>query len=117
MKRALFRSIARKLEAGIVWINDSSVALPDFPWGGTKGSGWGRLFSKEALTELTNVKVVSSERRRTAARKFWWFPYTRDKYETVGRMNEFLYGRKSPRRLVRFLAAGAGLLVRSRKRR
>jgi acyl-CoA reductase-like NAD-dependent aldehyde dehydrogenase len=111
------RAVARRLEAGLVWINDSSVGLPEFPWGGTKGSGWGRLFSREALTELVNIKVVSSERRRTAGRKFWWFPYTRDKYETVGRMNEYLYGGKSPKRLLRLLAAAAGLLARSRKER
>lgn len=111
------RDIARRLEAGMVWVNDSSAGLPDFPWGGTKGSGWGRLFSREALTELVNVKVISSERRRTAGRKFWWFPYSRDKYETVGRMNEFLYGRKSPRRLVRFLAAWTNFLVRSGRKK
>jgi acyl-CoA reductase-like NAD-dependent aldehyde dehydrogenase len=114
MRRA--RAVARRLETGLVWINDSSVGLPDFPWGGTKGSGWGRLFSREALSELTNVKVISSERRRTSARKFWWFPYSPAKYRTAARMNEFLFGRRSLRGLVRFLTAGTGFLVRSRRK-
>jgi hypothetical protein len=111
------RRLAGRLEAGVVWINDASVGLPEFPWGGTKGSGWGRLFAREALPELTNIKVVSGERRRTAARKFWWYPYSREKYETVSRMNEFLYGGRGLRGLGRFLFAYARLLFKSGKGR
>ena len=110
------RAVAGRIHAGLVWINDSSVGLPEFPWGGTKGSGWGRLFSREALPELTNLKVISSERRRTARRKFWWYPYSREKFETVSRLNEFLYATKSPRRLFRFLASWVRQLARSGRR-
>jgi acyl-CoA reductase-like NAD-dependent aldehyde dehydrogenase len=110
------RQIAGRLHAGLVWINDSSVGLPEFPWGGTRSSGWGRLFSREALPELTSLKVVSSERRLTARRKFWWYPYSPEKFETVSRMNEFLYAAKTPRRGLRFLASLARLLVRSGQR-
>jgi len=97
------QEIARRLQAGIVWINDSSVGLPGFPWGGTKHSGWGRLLSREALTELTNLKVISRDRRLTSSRKFWWFPYSREKYETLLSLNEFLYGRRKGRRFRLFL--------------
>jgi hypothetical protein len=97
------QEIARRLQAGIVWINDSSVGLPGFPWGGTKHSGWGRLLSREALTELTNLKVISRDRRLTSSRKFWWFPYSKAKYEILLSLNEFLYGRRKGRPFRLFL--------------
>jgi acyl-CoA reductase-like NAD-dependent aldehyde dehydrogenase len=97
------QAIARRLQAGIVWINDSSVGLPGFPWGGTKHSGWGRLLSREALTELTSLKVISRDRRLTSARKFWWFPYSKAKYEILLSLNEFLYGRRKGRPFRLFL--------------
>ncbi|HEU4509662.1 MAG TPA: aldehyde dehydrogenase family protein [Pyrinomonadaceae bacterium] len=87
--------IARRLNAGIVWINDSSAGQPQFPWGGQKHSGWGRLFSREALAEITNIKVVSDDRRRTSLRKLWWFPYTREKFDTFLAINEITYSRVS----------------------
>ena len=97
------QAIARRLKAGIVWINDSSVGLPQFPWGGTKHSGWGRLLSREALTELTNLKVISRDRRLTSARKFWWFPYSKAKYEILLSLNEFMYGGRKGRPFRLFL--------------
>ena len=97
------QAIARRLQAGIVWINDSSVGLPGFSWGGTKHSGWGRLLSREALTELTNLKVISRDRRLTSSRKFWWFPYSREKYETLLSLNKFLYGPHKRKTFLLFL--------------
>ncbi len=84
--------IARQLRVGIVWINDASAGQPQFPWGGTKRSGWGRLFSREALTELTHVKVVSHDRRRRIRPRFWWFPYSHRKLDRLLAVNELVYG-------------------------
>jgi hypothetical protein len=88
------RELAQQLHVGLVWINDSSVGQPQFPWGGVKHSGWGRLFSQEAVGELTNIKVISCDRRRTSLRKLWWFPYSREKLETFIAVNELVYGPK-----------------------
>ena len=86
------KRIANRLRVGMVWVNDASVALPRFPWGGIRRSGWGRLFSKEALPELTHVKVVSHDHRRTALPKFWWFPYSKKKFDLIFSFNAFFYG-------------------------
>ncbi|MBA3765635.1 MAG: aldehyde dehydrogenase family protein [Acidobacteria bacterium] len=88
------RVVARQLHVGLVWINDSSVGQPQFPWGGVKHSGWGRLFSQAAVSELTNVKVISCDHRRTSLRKLWWFPYSSEKLEIFMAVNELVYGPK-----------------------
>jgi acyl-CoA reductase-like NAD-dependent aldehyde dehydrogenase len=99
-------AIARKLNVGMVWINDAGIGLPQFPWGGTKRSGWGRLFGELALTELIHLKVISSDRPLFSSRKFWWFPYSRQKTEILTSLNSFLYGKKTARRLIRLARAG-----------
>lgn len=55
---ALARSIADRLEAGTVWINEAQVLHPKFPFGGHKQSGIGVEHSLEGITEYTNTKVV-----------------------------------------------------------
>ena len=54
----LAKSIADRLEAGTVWINEAHVLTPDFPFGGHKQSGIGVEHSLEGLKEYTNIKVV-----------------------------------------------------------
>ncbi|MDH4273364.1 MAG: aldehyde dehydrogenase family protein, partial [Candidatus Aminicenantes bacterium] len=98
-------TIARRLRAGLVWVNDSSVGLPQFPWGGTREDGWGRLFAEPALTELVNFKVISVDRPAAAGRKFWWFPYSERKYQTLLALNEFLYGKKDLPNLISLFAS------------
>lgn len=108
-------SIARRLRAGLVWINDSSVGLPQFPWGGSGQSGWGRLFSELGSNELTSAKVISAEKHRRARRKFWWFPYSREKRETFLALNELLYGQKRWRLLFRLIASYGKCLLDKNK--
>ena len=98
------REIARQLYTGIVWINDASAGEPGYPWGGVKSSGWGRIFGRAGIAELTNVKVVSQDRRHSSTPKFWWFPYSREKLELLQDVNTVLYGRRW-RRLPHLLSA------------
>ncbi|NNE69337.1 MAG: aldehyde dehydrogenase family protein [Rhodothermales bacterium] len=86
------RRLASDLQAGIVWINDVAAGMPQMPWGGTRGSGWGRLYARAALPELTHLRCVSAERRFTAAPKFWWYPYTESKERLVRIVNRVFYG-------------------------
>src|SRR4051812_10796618 len=67
--------IARRIEAGTVWINDHmySHGAVQTAWGGVKHSGLGRSHSKFGLLECVNVKHVAWEPSRT--RDFWWYPY------------------------------------------
>jgi aldehyde dehydrogenase (NAD+) len=51
-------SIARKLKAGVVWINCFNEFDDAAPFGGYKESGWGRDLSHHALESYTQVKAV-----------------------------------------------------------
>jgi succinate-semialdehyde dehydrogenase/glutarate-semialdehyde dehydrogenase len=108
------RRIARRLEAGSVWINDHmySHAAMQAPWGGVKGSGTGRRNSRFGLYECVNVKHVGLEPGRL--REFWWQPYD----ESVGRAlhaaAQLLYGRDDDKRDA--LRDGAGPLIRIGRR-
>jgi vanillin dehydrogenase len=52
--------IARRIESGICHINGSTVHdEPQMPFGGVKGSGWGRFGGKAPLEEFTELRWVS----------------------------------------------------------
>jgi acyl-CoA reductase-like NAD-dependent aldehyde dehydrogenase len=103
--RTTARSVARRLRVGMVWVNDASVAMPHFPWGGVRRSGWGRLFGREALPELTNLKVISHDKSRRARRKFWWFPYSSNKLELTLAVSALAFGRHGWRAIPGLLRA------------
>jgi acyl-CoA reductase-like NAD-dependent aldehyde dehydrogenase len=50
---------ARDIEAGYVWINDTSRHFPGAPYGGYKDSGVGREESLEELASYTQIKNVN----------------------------------------------------------
>jgi succinate-semialdehyde dehydrogenase/glutarate-semialdehyde dehydrogenase len=79
MRRA--RRIARRLDAGMVWINDhgSSAAAAQVPWAGVKNSGRGVVHSKFGLYEMVEKRLVSEDRGWLPVA--WWFPY-----DQVGRL-------------------------------
>ena len=79
--RAKGERMARRIESGMVWINDHSYthAACQCSWGGVKESGLGRSHSKFGFYECVDIKLVSWEPGLT--RDFWWQPYDR----TLGR--------------------------------
>lgn len=52
--------VARRLQAGAVWINGFGLIDPSMPWGGVKGSGYGRENGTNALDDVTHEKVVTA---------------------------------------------------------
>ena len=57
--------IAQRLDTGMVHINDQTVHdEPQVPFGGVKGSGWGRLGGKAALEEFTELRWISYQRNQ-----------------------------------------------------
>jgi len=50
--------VSLRLQAGTVWINTYNFYDPVVPFGGYKGSGFGRDLGAEALREFTQVKSV-----------------------------------------------------------
>ncbi len=73
--------IARRIESGMVWINDHSYThgAIQCAWGGVKDSGLGRSHSRLGFLECVEPKTVSWSSPRF--RDPWWHPYD----ETLGR--------------------------------
>lgn len=50
--------VAGQLDAGTVWVNSHLVMVTEAPWGGFKGSGYGRDLSIYALDDYSRTKHV-----------------------------------------------------------
>lgn len=70
------RSLAERIEAGMVWVNDHaySNALGEAPWGGVKASGTGVAHSRYGLQDMTVKRLIAEDSGRIPAG--WWFPYS-----------------------------------------
>jgi acyl-CoA reductase-like NAD-dependent aldehyde dehydrogenase len=101
--------IARRIESGMVWVNDHSFShgACQCAWGGVKDSGVGRSHSKFGFYECVNVKMNAWEPGLT--RDFWWHPYDRTLGDAVRASAKLLYGDNGTR--VRALREGARPLL------
>ncbi len=50
--------MASRLNAGVVWVNTYGMLPSSVPFGGFKGSGWGKEGGRDALLEYTRIKNV-----------------------------------------------------------
>jgi len=84
--------VARRIEAGMVWVNDFgySFTTGQASWGGVKSSGFGRASSKHGLYECVQVKYVDSD--RGLLRPAWWFPYDAKTERALRVALDVLYG-------------------------
>jgi acyl-CoA reductase-like NAD-dependent aldehyde dehydrogenase len=98
LDRAKGELMARRIEAGTVWINDHmySHGAVQTAWGGVKRSGLGRSHSKFGLYECVNVKHIAWEPSRT--RDFWWYPYDQSLGTALHSAAQLLYGRDEDKR-------------------
>ena len=81
---------ARAVDAGMIWINDTSFGLPILSWMGRNTAGCGGLFSQASLHEITREKWISYHPSRFAGRRFWWNPYTPLKEKLLAAVARFL---------------------------
>jgi NAD-dependent aldehyde dehydrogenases len=102
--------IARRIESGMVWINDHSFShgACQCSWGGVKDSGVGRSHSKFGFYECVNIKMNAWEPGLT--RDFWWYPYDRTLGEAVRASAKLLYGKGATR--TKALREGAAPLLK-----
>jgi acyl-CoA reductase-like NAD-dependent aldehyde dehydrogenase len=102
--------IARRIESGMVWVNDHSFShgACQCAWGGVKNSGVGRSHSKFGFYECVNVKMNAWEPGLT--RDFWWHPYDQTLGEAVRASAKLLYGKGATR--TKALREGAGPLLK-----
>jgi aldehyde dehydrogenase (NAD+) len=70
IERAL--SVAHRLRAGTVWINDYHLISAEAPFGGYKQSGIGRELGEWGLKEYLETKHIHVDLTRTRAAKFWF---------------------------------------------
>jgi len=91
------RRVSRRIEAGMVWVNDFgySFTTGQAAWGGVKGSGFGRTSSKHGLYESVAVKYVDSDGGRL--RPAWWFPYDAATERSLRSLLDVLYGSRGER--------------------
>lgn len=68
--------IARRLEAGIVMVNDvvSCFGISEAPHGGVKASGIGRAHGRFGMDEMVRVKYLDVE-RVPGMKRVWWYGY------------------------------------------
>jgi acyl-CoA reductase-like NAD-dependent aldehyde dehydrogenase len=102
--------IARRIEAGMVWVNDHSFThgACQCSWGGVKHSGLGRSHSKFGFYECVNVKLHTWE--PGLVRDFWWHPYDRTLGDAIRSSAKLLYSRNGGR--MEALREGIGPLLR-----
>ncbi len=102
--------IARRLEAGMVWINDHAYShgACQCSWGGVKQSGLGRSHSKFGFYECVNVKPVAWDPARFP--QLWWHPYDDSLGKALRAAAQLLYGRDEDK--LRALRRGALPLLR-----
>jgi succinate-semialdehyde dehydrogenase/glutarate-semialdehyde dehydrogenase len=103
--------MARRIESGMVWINDHaySHAAMQCPWGGVKDSGLGRSHSKFGFYECVEIRLVAFESGRT--RNFWWPPYDETLGEAIRSAAGALFGANGGR--IRALRDGGGSLIKT----
>jgi succinate-semialdehyde dehydrogenase/glutarate-semialdehyde dehydrogenase len=74
--RARGESLARRIQAGTVMVNDAIVCfgISEAPHGGVKASGIGRTHGRFGLEEMVRIKHLDSN-RLPGMKQVWWFGY------------------------------------------
>jgi acyl-CoA reductase-like NAD-dependent aldehyde dehydrogenase len=101
--------IAERLEVGTVVVNDHLInyMMADLPFGGTRGSGFGRVHGREGLREFTRPKAIVED-RIALGREPYWFDGTGSGEESISALLDFRHGRRLRQKM-----AGGWRLIRN----
>jgi acyl-CoA reductase-like NAD-dependent aldehyde dehydrogenase len=92
--------LGRRIEAGSVCVNDSSITYGalEAPFGGMKASGLGQIHGSSALKGYCFAKPILLDRFGQKEEKVW-YPYTRDKGEFLQKLMHWVWGTRLGRLL------------------
>lgn len=65
-------TVARRIRAGTVWINEHHVLNPYAPFGGYRQSGFGREMGRYGLDEYTEIKHIHVDLMQRRQGRLWW---------------------------------------------
>lgn len=68
--------IARKLDTGMVWINEPLLSNEFCPWIARKNSGLGYELGELGIREFVRSKIISSQFDGNDSLRGWWYPYS-----------------------------------------
>ncbi len=90
----LARSLASRIEAGSVLINDviAHVGTSEASYGGIKSSGLGRTHGPEGLLDMVRTKFVDTD-VVTFLRKPWWYRYNAKMLNNISSFSHFQHAR------------------------
>ncbi|PRP95104.1 aldehyde dehydrogenase family protein [Enhygromyxa salina] len=108
------RRIADQIVAGSTCINDWALMymVQDLPFGGIKGSGFGRLNGREGLRACTNTKAVVED-RLPIHRAIKLFPGRRFDYDVTREGVRLLYSKGVAKKLDALVGLGKALRKRA----
>ncbi|HUU40402.1 MAG TPA: aldehyde dehydrogenase family protein [Desulfatiglandales bacterium] len=112
--RGYAETLARRLEVGVVNINDHlmSHGMAETPWGGFKSSGNGsRTHGRWGFEEMTQVQVIIKDYFPFARRSIWWYPYNKRVYDAFLNLPNLLFG-KTPGEMIKGIRALLALIPR-----
>ena len=98
-------ALARRLQAGVVMINDHlmSHGLAETSWGGWKESGYGWVHGRMGFHEMLRSQLIVQDYLPFARRDMWWHPHDRCLYEGLRGALDALYARGFRRRWQGFM--------------
>jgi len=91
------RKLARRIQAGVVMINDHLAAqgMSEIPWGGFKTSGIGRTHGSIGFDEMTQPQVIVDDLMPCVRQNMWWHPHGKKIYKGLSGAIQFLYAKST----------------------
>ena len=71
----LAQSLARQIDAGMIWINEPLLSNEYCPWIARKNSGLGYELGELGIREFVKQKIINSQFHDNDTLRGWWYPY------------------------------------------